>query len=75
MKMAQAKMKNLASHRVLPVQGHSPGVAMDMRSGEDAAQAIAALEQQLSAAPNQTQALRIARRLTIAKRAAGQLAI
>jgi hypothetical protein len=63
--------KNMASKRapVPPVQ--VPGVARP--AGADAHASIAGLEQQLSAAPNQNIALKIAMRLTQAKRAAGLL--
>jgi hypothetical protein len=63
--------KNLAAKRapVPPVQ--VPGVARP--AGADAASSIAVLQEQLSAAPNQNAALKIAMRLTQAKRAAGLL--
>jgi len=74
-KLGRAKLKELPSKRIPPVQGHAPGVFMGDLRGEDTAQEIAALQRQLDAAPNERQALKLAQRLTRMKRAAGQLAV
>jgi hypothetical protein len=63
--------KSMASKRAQVPQVQVPGVHRP--AGADAAASIAGLEEKLSAAPNQNAALKIAIRLTQAKRAAGLL--